>query len=497
MELLPFLLAWTPVILLTLLTVGLRRPALDLSLWGTAFTLVLVTGAFGTPWEVALWAAVDGVLTTLPLLLVIFAGILLSTLLMATGSLARIVDWFMGGVRDAFHRSLLITLGVGNFMEGAGVIAEPVVAPMLRAAGVAPAGAAALSIVGYAGLLTLEMAGIIVTVLAIVTGLPLAELGVASAWLSIPATVAMAACVPLFLPRPLPGLGPWLLVAALGAVLGFAALALAAWVSVSISGMAAGLVIIWLLVMLGNRSLAVNRQVLADLAPFLLILAALLAVNTIGPLKELFFRRLSLSVEVIPVHTITFRPLFSAYLYLFAAFALAVRLFGVGGDKLAEVLRAGWGKGWRASVAMGMFGAMGQVIAYSGYGPGFAELDPAANLPRIMADGLAHYTGGAYPVFVPFLGWVGTFLTGYGVASLMLFGQLQVQTAALMGVSATWLSAGLAVGASLGSISSPFKIAIATPMCGALGQEGAILRYTIPLGVAASLLIGVVLWLIL
>jgi lactate permease len=169
----------------------------------------------------------------------------------------------------------------------------------------------------------------------------------------------------------------------------------------------------------------------------------------------------------------------------------------VGGDKLAEVLRAGWGKGWRASVAMGMFGAMGQVIAYSGYGPGFAELDPAANLPRIMADGLAHYTGGAYPVFVPFLGWVGTFLTGYGVASLMLFGQLQVQTAALMGVSATWLSAGLAVGASLGSISSPFKIAIATPMCGALGQEGAILRYTIPLGVAASLLIGVVLWLIL
>jgi lactate permease len=497
MELLPFLLAWTPVILLTLLTVGLRRPALDLSLWGTAFTLVLVTGAFGTPWEVALWAAVDGVLTTLPLLLVIFAGILLSTLLMATGSLARIVDWFMGGVRDAFHRSLLITLGVGNFMEGAGVIAEPVVAPMLRAAGVAPAGAAALSIVGYAGLLTLEMAGIIVTVLAIVTGLPLAELGVASAWLSIPATVAMAACVPLFLPRPLPGLGPWLLVAALGAVLGFAALALAAWVSVSISGMAAGLVIIWLLVMLGNRSLAVNRQVLADLAPFLLILAALLAVNTIGPLRELFFRRLSLSVEVIPVHTITFRPLFSAYLYLFAAFLLAARLFRVGGDKLAEVLRAGWGKGWRASVAMGMFGAMGQVIAYSGYGPGFAELDPAANLPRIMADGLAHYTGGAYPVFVPFLGWVGTFLTGYGVASLMLFGQLQVQTAALMGVSATWLSAGLAVGASLGSISSPFKIAIATPMCGALGQEGAILRYTIPLGVAASLLIGVVLWLIL
>jgi len=69
-----------------------------------------------------------------------------------------------------------------------------------------------------------------------------------------------------------------------------------------------------------------------------------------------------------------------------------------------------------------------------------------------------------------------------------------VQAAELLGVSATWLAAGLAVGASIGSISSPFKIAIATPMCGALGQEGAILRWTIPLGIAASLLIGLILW---
>jgi len=66
-----------------------------------------------------------------------------------------------------------------------------------------------------------------------------------------------------------------------------------------------------------------------------------------------------------------------------------------------------------------------------------------------------------------------------------------------MNVSANWLSAGLAVGTSLGSISSPFKIAIATPMCNAQGQEGAILRWTIPLGVAASLLIGLLLWLFL
>ncbi len=491
-----FFLGWSPVLLLTVLAVFFRRPALDLSIYGTAFTLGLVLLGFDTPLGVALLAGIDGLVTTLPLVLVIFAGILLSSLLMATGSLKRIVDWFMGGVRDGFHRSLLITMGVGNFMEGAGVIAEPVVAPMLTAAGVAPTGAAALSIIGYAGLMTLEMAGIFITVLALITGLPLAELGMASAWLSIPATLAMAAIVPFFLPRPLPGLGRWLLVVACGAVLGLAALAAVAWLAVSISGMVAGLVLIAALVLIGTRRLPLNRAILRDLAPFLFILAALLALNAIGPLKELTFSRLSLEVSLIPVHTITLRPLFSAYLYLFLAAGLAIALFNIRGAELKKVLASGALKGVRASLAMLLFGAMGQIIAFSGYSPGFAELSNPDNIPWVMAQGLINYTQSLYPIFAPLLGWVGTFLTGYGVASLMLFGQLQVQGAELLGISPAWLASGLAVGASLGSISSPFKIAIAAPMCGALGQEGAILRATIPLGVAASLLVGIVLWLV-
>lgn len=494
MDLGAFFLSWTPVVLLTVLAVVFRRPALEMSIYGTLFTLGLVVWGFGTPWSVALMAGLDGVLTTLPLLLVIFAGILLSNLLFATGTLRRIVDWFMGGLRTAYARSLLITLGVGNFLEGAGVIAEPVVAPMLAAAGVGPAGSAALSIVGYSGLMTLEMAGIILTVLSLVTGLPLGELGVASAWLSIPATLAMAACVPIFLPRPWPGLKGWLGVMTCGMVLGLAALAAVSWLAVSVSGMVAGLALILVMILAGGGGLSFRGGIWRDLAPFALLLAALLLLNLVPPLKELTFHRLSLQVKVIPVHTITFRPLFSAYLYLFAAFALAAWLFGVRGEQLREVLASGLSKGWRASLAMALFGGMGQIIAYSGYGPGFAELNHPGNLPWVMAHGLAAYAGGAYPVFVPLLGWVGTFLTGYGVASLMLFAQLQVDAAHLMGVSAVWLASGLAVGASLGSISSPFKIAIATPMCGALGQEGAILRLTIPLGAAASLLIGVVLW---
>ena len=50
----------------------------------------------------------------------------------------------------------------------------------------------------------------------------------------------------------------------------------------------------------------------------------------------------------------------------------------------------------------------------------------------------------------------------------------------------------LTVGASVGSISSPFKIAIASPLCDAVGKENEILRLSIPVGIGASLLVGVV-----
>lgn len=491
-----FVLSWTPVALLTVLAVFLRRSALELSVYGFVYALILALGFFRTPLPVGLLAALDGLLTTLPILLVIFTGILLSGLLMSTGALGRIVDWFKIGAGGGLSRNMLITFGAGNFLEGTGVIAEPVIAPMLGAAGVRPTSAAALAIIGYAGLMTLEMAGIIVTVLALVTGLPVRELGLASAWISIPATLLMTLSAPFFLPREGTLWRSLLTALGLGLLLGFTALGAVAWVGIPISGALAGLAVIAAVILLGSGRFRFQREILADLTPFLVLILALVSVNTIPFLRSLTFERLAFKVSLIPVHTITFRPFFSAYLYILAAFLVAVRLQRTGREELKAVFKGALAKGWRASAAMGLFGAMGQVISHTGYGQGFAALDQAHNIPWIISQGLVHLTGSFYPVFVPLLGWVGTFLTGYGVASIMLFGQLQIQAAGLLGTSGPWLASALAVGSSIGSISSPFKVALATPMVGAVGQEGRILRITIPLGVGISLVVGIFVWLL-
>lgn len=491
-----FLLGWTPVVLLSILAVLLRRSALELAVYGFIYVAALTALAFQTPWRVIGLATLDGVLTTLPLLAVVFLGILFSQLLVISGSLERLVAWLLRGLAWPLARQVLITLGLANFFEGASIIAEPMVAPMLTFTGVAPAGAAALSIVGYAGLMSIEMAGIIITVLSLVTGLPFFALGVGSAWLSVPATLLMTLCLPFFLPEPREAWRrlPYLL--GCGLLVSLATLAAAIWLGIAISGMVGGLILVGFLLWRGERRPAVpDQRLLADLAPFALILLPLLLVNTIPWLQEATRRQLTFTVTVIPSHPITFTPFFSAYLYLLIGLLAALKLLGATRSQRRQVWRAGVGKGWRALVAMGLFGAMGQVIAYSGYAADFGQIYQDRNIPIILADGLKHFTGSLYPLFVPLLGWTGTFLTGYGVASLMLFGDLQVQAASLLGVSATLLAAGLTVGSAIGSISSPFKIAIATPMCGATGQEGAILRLTIPLGVLASLILGLIVFL--
>ncbi|HSO72706.1 MAG TPA: L-lactate permease, partial [Thermodesulfobacteriota bacterium] len=488
-----FLLCWTPVVLLSLLAVCLKRSALELAIYGFVYAAFLAAWAFKTPWPVIWLAAADGLLTTVPLLAVVFLGILFSQLLLITGSLERLVAWLLSGLDQSISRHLLITLGLGNFFEGAGIIAEPMVAPMLLAAGVMPAGAAALSIIGYAGVMSVELAGIIITVLALVTGLPFYDLGVATAWLSIPGTLLMAVCIPFFLPERRESWRRLPLILGYALLVSVAALAAAIWLGVAIAGMAGGLVLTGFLLWRGNRAPLPEKEILRHLAPFGFILIPLLLVNTIPWLQDLTMQRLVLTVRLIPVHAVTLTPFFSPYLYLALALVVAGALLKTTPEQWRLLLHTGVGKGWRALAAMGLFGAMGQVIAYSGYSQGFGHLDQAHNIPFVLATGIKQYTGSIYPLFVPLLGWVGTFLTGYGVASLMLFGELQVQAAPLLGVSATMLAAGLSVGAAVGSISSPFKIAIAAPMCGAVGQEGLILRLTIPLGLMASLLLGAVL----
>jgi lactate permease len=140
---------------------------------------------------------------------------------------------------------------------------------------------------------------------------------------------------------------------------------------------------------------------------------------------------------------------------------------------------------------MMIFGAMGQIIALTGYDIQSGLMVAANNIPFVLASGLSKLSGKYYPVFAPLLGWAGTFLTGYGTLSVMIFGKLQVEIARFINLSPEVLASAMMVGSGIGSISSPFKVAMSTSLVDAVGKEGDILRKTIPIGVAISLITGI------
>jgi lactate permease len=99
-------------------------------------------------------------------------------------------------------------------------------------------------------------------------------------------------------------------------------------------------------------------------------------------------------------------------------------------------------------------------------------------------------TGALFPLFCPFLGWLGVLVTGSDTSSNALFGSLQRTTADRLGLNPALMVAGNASGGVAGKMVSPQSIAVATASARLDGQEGFLFRSTVGHSLAMTLLIG-------
>ena len=486
-----FFLALSPVILIFILVVFFKIDILKLSIISTIYVVFLCIFIFKTSTHIIFLSVIDGALTTLPIILVVYTGILLSQFLLEKNSLQRLTRAFSINLKDNMQKSLVLAGGFGNFFEGAGVIAEPVVAPMAYSTGISPQGSVVLSILGYSGLMHLALAGVIVTVLAAVTSLPAQTLSINLAILSFPATIYLYIFIPYLIGESFQFKRYFFLIILLSLIINFFAYLTVKYISYSVSAMIGGLAGLIFLFTVFKVRIKFTKELIKDAVPFILIFIFLAGINLIHPLKNLFLHKLIFKISVIPIHPVKIRPLFSAYIYLFICFLVSFKLFAEKNDKISDYLKKSIIKAYKPIISMALFGAMGSIIAFSGLQPNLHSILNKYNIAYNLATGFINYTGKLYPLFAPVLGWIGTFLTGYGIASIMLFGKLQISTANLLAIPPAYLASSLTVGASIGSISSPFKIALAAPLCNCVGKERDVLKKTIPIGITVSLMVGI------
>lgn len=90
---------------------------------------------------------------------------------------------------------------------------------------------------------------------------------------------------------------------------------------------------------------------------------------------------------------------------------------------------------------------------------------------------------GAYPIIAPWLGMLGTFVTGSGTSSGVLFGQVQANAATALELNQSWIVGLNGLGVGVGKMLSPQSIAIALSAVGGLKEDSKLLKMVLPYGV--------------
>jgi lactate permease len=102
----------------------------------------------------------------------------------------------------------------------------------------------------------------------------------------------------------------------------------------------------------------------------------------------------------------------------------------------------------------------------------------------------------AYPVFSPYIGVLGTFMTGSNANSNIMFGSLQVNAAAALGINTSVIAGAQTIGGSLGAAIAPAKVLLGSSASGMSGRESEIIRRTLVYCLLAALLVGLECWIL-
>lgn len=121
---------------------------------------------------------------------------------------------------------------------------------------------------------------------------------------------------------------------------------------------------------------------------------------------------------------------------------------------------------------------------------GLSRLMVHAGMIEELALLAATTAGAAWPLFAPFVGVLGTFVTGSATASNVLFSDFQLATARTLGLDPLPLLGAQGFGAAVGNIVCPHNIVAAAATVQLSGQEGAVLRRTIGVALGYALLGG-------
>ncbi len=504
MNLLAVLLALSPVIVIFLLLV-LRRMAADTAgVIGWVYTVALAWLYFKTPLSIALQTSLAGVVASLPIALVVATSILQITVMIETGAIARVVALIKTvAPGDRVVQIMLINVGFGTLLTALGAVPVSILPPIMLALGYSSFAAIALPAIGYDALCTYALLGIPVVVFAGFVGRPVGEVGGYFARFMPVISTCIALGMLWIVGRwqlMWRGLVPALLA---GLTAGLIAMAMNALGMVTLTGIAAGLGVIVVMVLylrLAGRPVrdrsalsehdlaAVGRVSLwAATSPWILLTAFSLLLNTPAlPFFDLTFSKLAMPLEIIPGAPEKVRLFWQAYFWILVTTLLALPFLKPTRTQMKTSLHKWLQRAPRPVLAAAVFFAIAYVINHSGKGLDWALVDPNRNMVHVLAAASAAAFGSLYPLVAPFLGLLGGFISGSETSSIAMLTALHLQTAQQIGAAGLLVAAASGIGGGLASVISPAKLQNASAAIDRIGEEAQVIRTTFVISLAIT-----------
>jgi len=97
-------------------------------------------------------------------------------------------------------------------------------------------------------------------------------------------------------------------------------------------------------------------------------------------------------------------------------------------------------------------------------------------LTNLLAQDTANYTKFLFFIFSPFIGILGSFMTGSNTSSNILFGAFQRDVANILGLNAFIIATLQTTEGAIGNAVRPMNVALATAVCKISGQEGTVIK---------------------
>jgi len=508
------------IVLALLLLVVLRWPAIRAMPVCAAVTGACAYLFWQMPAIRIVAAIIEGAWVTASILLIIFGAMFFLALLRRTGA-TPVLQRSVGTLSpDGRIQAVLVGWCLGSFLEGAAGFGTPaaITAPLLIGLGFRPVQAVMVALIGDSTAVSFGAVGtpmIIgmgqgLTATAGSTAIPSVDaIGQRIATFDLVLGTIMPAILVLALTRSLQRQGWWraglqavpfaLCVGLAQAVTSWAVAALLGpeFPSLlgSLAGFLAGLAMlrsgclvpreVWRAAAAENgeqpmktESAAVSDEVptaVAAFAPYFLLLTLLVISRSRALPFGGWLSSVSLGMSNILETGISsrFEPLYSPGLIFVVCALISAVWLHAGRQGLGNAARDAGKVTLQTAVALISAIIMVRIFIQSG--------DNSAGLPSMpvaVAETLAHGLGDFWPAVAPWVGALGSFVSGSATFSNMLFALLQLQVATDLNHSATSILALQGVGAAAGNMVCIHNVVAACAVTGILGEEGNVIRRT-------------------